>query len=182
MLKTLLLQPLGVGSSFKTARKATLPRILVLQPEPWVHWWSQTPAPALVIFDPGSSKRTVSFDNKVEVRLKLKGKRNLGGWVGLTSKKNEFRDQHCQMSNKRTRLYIYTYYVSYIYIYDTTARQPPAPKHRNPTPGFFTLPMGRKVNLESEHPMTLRRRVLMRMRRMGIIGFQSHRIHVCSIW
>ena len=134
MLKTLLLQPLGVGSSFKTARKATLPRILVLQPEPWVHWWSQTPAPALVIFDPGSSKRTVSFDNKVEVRLKLKGKRNLGGWVGLTSKKNEFRDQHCQMSNKRTRLYIYIYIyilrILYIHIWyhRPTTPSPKAPK------------------------------------------------------
>ena len=154
MLKTLLLQPLGVGSSFKTARKATLPRILVLQPEPWVHWWSQTPAPALVIFDPGSSKRTVSFDNKVEVRLKLKGKRNLGGWVGLTSKKNEFRDQHCQMSNKRTRLYIYIHITYLIYTYMIPPPDNPSPKAPKSHPRIFHTangPQGEELGIRAPH-------------------------------
>ena len=53
-------------------------------------------------------------------------------------------------------IYIYTYYVSHIYIYDTTPRQPPAPARTEIPPQDFENTAGRKVkNLESEHPMTL---------------------------
>lgn len=162
MLKTLLLQP-GVKSSF--ARKATLSHGYWyfnlshgsggVRPLP-LSFLTQAP---LSVPSPSTTKSR--YDSS------WRGREIWGvGWVWLGRKNNlENNIVKCQTKEQG---YIYTYYVSYIYIYDTTARQPPAPKHRNPQ-DFFTLPMGRKVkNLESEHKlMTLGRRVL-RMRRMGI--------------